>query len=79
VTKKTTSETPSGPSKRRITLERTYSAPIEQVWDLWTTQARTQSRRARAEAPLEHRAPPQQATAPPSIGNGQLIDDEIPF
>lgn len=38
MTKKTTSETPSGPSKRRITLERTYSAPIEQVWDLWTTQ-----------------------------------------
>lgn len=25
-------------SKRRITLERTYRAPIEDVWDLWTTK-----------------------------------------
>ena len=25
-------------TKRRITLERTYAAPIEDVWDLWTTK-----------------------------------------
>jgi uncharacterized protein YndB with AHSA1/START domain len=36
LTKKTTDET--SPSKRRITLERIYSAPIQQVWDLWTTK-----------------------------------------
>lgn len=25
-------------AKRRITLERSYEAPIEDVWDLWTTK-----------------------------------------
>ena len=25
-------------SKRRITIERTYQAPIEDVWELWTTK-----------------------------------------
>ncbi len=25
-------------SKRRITIERTYKAPIEDVWELWTTK-----------------------------------------
>jgi uncharacterized protein YndB with AHSA1/START domain len=24
--------------KRKITLERTYPSPIEDVWDLWTTK-----------------------------------------
>lgn len=28
----------SAASKRRITIERTYQAPIEDVWDLWTTK-----------------------------------------
>lgn len=36
MTKKTATDTSPGAPKRRITLERTYSAPIEQVWDLWT-------------------------------------------
>ena len=25
-------------AKRRITIERTYQAPIEEVWELWTTK-----------------------------------------
>lgn len=25
-------------TKRKITLERTYAAPLEDVWDLWTTK-----------------------------------------
>jgi uncharacterized protein YndB with AHSA1/START domain len=29
---------PAGASRRRITLERTYQARIEEVWDLWTTK-----------------------------------------
>ena len=27
-----------GASRRRIAMERTYQAPIEDVWDLWTTK-----------------------------------------
>jgi uncharacterized protein YndB with AHSA1/START domain len=27
-----------GAAKRRITIERTFNAPIEDVWDLWTTK-----------------------------------------
>lgn len=38
MTKKTATDTSPGAPKRRITLERTYSAPIEQVRDLWTTK-----------------------------------------
>jgi uncharacterized protein YndB with AHSA1/START domain len=36
VTKKTETSPPA--AKRRITIERTYKAPIEDVWDLWTTK-----------------------------------------
>jgi uncharacterized protein YndB with AHSA1/START domain len=37
VTKKT--ETGASPAaRRRITIERTYQAPIEDLWDLWTTK-----------------------------------------
>jgi uncharacterized protein YndB with AHSA1/START domain len=25
-------------TKRRITIERTYHAPIEDIWELWTTK-----------------------------------------
>jgi hypothetical protein len=25
-------------AKRRITIERTFQAPIEDIWDLWTTK-----------------------------------------
>ena len=32
------SETSPAAAKRRITLERNYKAPIEDVWDLWTTK-----------------------------------------
>jgi uncharacterized protein YndB with AHSA1/START domain len=28
----------TGPQRRRITLERTYAAPLDDVWDLWTTK-----------------------------------------
>ena len=28
----------SAPPRRRITLERTFDAPIEDVWELWTTK-----------------------------------------
>src|SRR5262245_53108560 len=35
---KTTNETSPAASKRRITLERTYDARIEDVWELWTTK-----------------------------------------
>lgn len=29
---------PGGAPRRQITMERTFQAPIEDVWDLWTTQ-----------------------------------------
>lgn len=35
--------TKNASSKRRITLERTYRAAIEDVWDLWTTKAGIES------------------------------------
>lgn len=38
MTKKMANDASPGAPKRRITLDRTYSAPIEQVWDLWTTR-----------------------------------------
>jgi uncharacterized protein YndB with AHSA1/START domain len=28
----------TNPEKKRITLERTYQAPVEDVWELWTTK-----------------------------------------
>ncbi len=31
-------ETSTATAKRRITIERTYKAPIEDVWELWTTK-----------------------------------------
>lgn len=31
-------EASSGTAKRRVTIERTYRARIEDVWDLWTTK-----------------------------------------
>ncbi len=31
-------ETSTASAKRRITIERTYKAPIEDVWELWTTK-----------------------------------------
>jgi uncharacterized protein YndB with AHSA1/START domain len=33
-----TPATPSATSRKRITLERTYRADIQDVWDLWTTK-----------------------------------------
>jgi len=36
-TKSTAAETPATP-RRRITMERVYNAPIEDVWELWTTK-----------------------------------------
>jgi len=36
-TKSTAAETPVTP-RRRITMERVYNAPIEEVWELWTTK-----------------------------------------
>ena len=30
--------TDTAPARRRITLERTFDAPIEDVWELWTTR-----------------------------------------
>jgi uncharacterized protein YndB with AHSA1/START domain len=38
MTKKSPTPSPQDASKRRITMERTYKAPIEDVWDLWTTK-----------------------------------------
>jgi uncharacterized protein YndB with AHSA1/START domain len=31
------------PSRRRVTLERTFKAPLEDVWELWTTKAGIES------------------------------------
>jgi hypothetical protein len=31
-------EPSAGAARRRITLERTYQAPVEDVWELWTTK-----------------------------------------
>jgi uncharacterized protein YndB with AHSA1/START domain len=36
MTKKTRTAAPE--AKRRITIERTYQASLEEVWDLWTTK-----------------------------------------
>lgn len=33
-----TTKTPAEAAQRRITLERTWQAPVEDVWDLWTTK-----------------------------------------
>jgi uncharacterized protein YndB with AHSA1/START domain len=41
VTNERTSSTPS--ARRRITLERTFTAPLEDVWELWTTKAGIES------------------------------------
>ena len=30
-------------ARRKVTLERTFNAPIEEVWDLWTTKAGIES------------------------------------
>jgi uncharacterized protein YndB with AHSA1/START domain len=30
-------------SRRRIALERTFVAPVEDVWELWTTKAGLES------------------------------------
>jgi uncharacterized protein YndB with AHSA1/START domain len=38
MTKETTDQTSPRAPKRKITLERTYDAPIGDVWDLWTTK-----------------------------------------
>jgi len=38
MTKQTTAAGSSNASKRRITIERTYQALIEDLWDLWTTK-----------------------------------------
>ena len=31
------------PARRRVTLERTFRAPLEDVWELWTTKAGIES------------------------------------
>src|ERR1700722_13952040 len=33
-----TDATPGAAQRRRITMERTFEAPIEDVWELWTTK-----------------------------------------
>ena len=39
MTSKMTSKTTSPPSaRRRVTIERTFDAPVEDVWELWTTK-----------------------------------------
>jgi uncharacterized protein YndB with AHSA1/START domain len=38
MTAKHNTATPMGAQRRTITLERTYQAPIEDVWELWTTR-----------------------------------------
>jgi uncharacterized protein YndB with AHSA1/START domain len=38
MTKRTRTPTSPDAAKRRITIERTYQAPIEDVWALWTTK-----------------------------------------
>jgi len=38
MTKHTRTAEPRGASKRRIKIERTYKATIEEVWELWTTK-----------------------------------------
>ena len=43
MTKKTRTATPPDASKRKITLERSYQATVEEVWDLWTTKAGIES------------------------------------
>ena len=32
------SQAPPGPPRRTISIERTFDAPIADVWDLWTTK-----------------------------------------
>jgi uncharacterized protein YndB with AHSA1/START domain len=43
MTKKTRTATSPDASKRKITLERSYQATVEEVWDLWTTKAGIES------------------------------------
>jgi uncharacterized protein YndB with AHSA1/START domain len=39
----TTTTTRSDGPRRRVTLERTYDAPLEDAWELWTTKAGIES------------------------------------
>jgi uncharacterized protein YndB with AHSA1/START domain len=38
MTHKTVTATPTTAGRRKVTLERTYQAPVEDVWELWTTK-----------------------------------------
>jgi uncharacterized protein YndB with AHSA1/START domain len=43
MTKKTKTAGSPDTSRRRVTIERTYNARVEEVWDLWTTKEGVES------------------------------------